>query len=132
MKYVFYSIGGYLESYEVIYFEKTEIIQITQEDLMHGINQTKSISVEFFDNILSNIEAITNSWEQEYINPEILDGTQWELLLSKHSKNVTDQLLKETDKSNEISGIKFFYGSNSYPDNFKQIEEYMEKLFIEK
>lgn len=129
MKYIFYLIGGYFEGYESVSLEKYgKDVRVTRSNLSNVMNETKTTSAEFFNKVLSEVSTITQGWKNNYSNPNILDGTQWELLISVYSKKDTDRMLDELNGSAEINGILFYSGSNAYPDNFEQLETYMEGI----
>lgn len=100
------------------------------KDNLHGIeiDSVEYLSQKFMNEVLFNIESIIDDWEYEYFNPDILDGTQWELLISNYSKDKTDILLDNEEDLNKIPGIRSFSGSNDYPENFEQISMYMDVL----
>lgn len=129
VKYILYLIGGYFEEYESVTLEKYgKDVRVNRSNLSNVMNETKTTSAEFFDEVLSEISTITQGWKNNYSNPNILDGTQWELLISVYSKKDTDRMLDELNGSAEINGILFYSGSNAYPDNFVQLETYMEGI----
>ena len=129
VKYIFYLIGGYFEGYESVSLEKYgKDVRVTRSNLSNVMNETKTTSAEFFNKVLSEVSTITQGWKNNYSNPNILDGTQWELLISVYSKKDTDRMLDELNGSAEINGILFYSGSNAYPDNFEQLETYMEGI----
>lgn len=126
--YIFYSIGNYHEGYEIVYLEKREKSWITRKELPQNVDKTSYKPVYFFEQVFLDIKKMIEGWEPEYTNPDVLDGTQWELLISVYSKDETDRLTRDVDDPNEIPGILFFYGSNEYPDNFELLERYMEEI----
>lgn len=129
VKYIFYSIGSYYAGHEIVCIEKKDKSVVLKGNL-HGmeIDSIEYLSLPFMNEVLFNIEPIINAWKYEYSNPDILDGTQWELLISTYSKDKTDNLMDNVDDLNEIQGIRFFSGSNDYPENFEQISMYMDVL----
>lgn len=128
VKYVFFSIGGYFGGYESIYLERGK--DETRLSLHRWIEEPQTITklTGFFDKVLADVEKLIKKWDVNYYNPDILDGTQWEILLSIHSKEETDRLAGETDKVEDIPGVRFSSGSNDYPKNFRELEKYMEEL----
>lgn len=129
VKYILYLIGGYFEGYESVTLEKYgKDVRVNRSNLSNVMNETKITSADFFDEVLSEISTITQGSKNNYSNPNILDGTQWELLISVYSKKDTDRMLDELNGSAEKNGILFYSGSNAYPDNFEQLETYMEGI----
>lgn len=128
VNYIFYSIGGYFGGHETIYLERGEIE--TKLSLRHWMKEpeTKSKPLDYFDEVLADIEKIIKKWDAEYFDPDVMDGTQWEILLSTHSKEETDRLADETEKIEDITGVRVSSGSNDYPKNFRKLEKYMERL----
>lgn len=128
VKYIFFSIGGYFGGYESIYLERGKYE--TSLSIRRWVEEPQTITkpASFFDEVLADIEKIIKKWDVDYYNPDILDGTQWEILLSNHSKEETDRLASETDKVEDIPGVRFSSGSNDYPKNFRKLEKYMEGL----
>ena len=61
------------------------------------------------ENIIDEINVW--KWDKEYYNNTVLDGTQWELLIKRKGRRK-----------------RRIYGSNKYPENFKDFENCINKL----
>lgn len=64
---------------------------------------------EFYEDFKNYLINKTKEWEKEYYDPNVLDGTQW---------NIT---LVEDDID--------YSGSNTFPDNFDNVMEFIDKVF---
>ena len=60
-----------------------------------------------FLHILEEIHI--GKWKREYVDIDVLDGTQWDLTIEYTDGSKLD-----------------FYGSNDYPDNFRKLLDLME------
>ena len=124
VKYIFYSIGSYYAGHEIVCIEKKDSnLELRSNLYSSEIDSVEYLSLQFMKEVLFNIEPVIEKWEHEYFNPDILDGTQWELLVSNYSKDKTDDLTAPNGDLNKIPGIRFFSGSNEYPENFEQNEK---------
>lgn len=109
---VIFSIGGFLEGYktrtiivdeEHIYFDAERSSMLNSSTLHNGLDYPCG-KEEFLDGIQA---LYIGEWRMNYMNHDILDGTQWELTI-------------------EFSdGHKPFKtgGSNAYPYNFDNLQE---------
>lgn len=78
-------------------------INIISRDQSRG---RKSIQVEEYQRIIKTVySCVPGEWEQEYDNPYVLDGTQWELNIA------FEQGYRRADGRSKIE----VYGSNAYP-----------------
>ena len=100
-----FSIGGFFDGYE------TSTVIIEGDNV--SMTVTHSLSAKQSTYLLDKVEFFTGlkalhieDWEQQYIDSDILDGTQWSLELFFDD-------IKRTLK---------FAGSNAYPDNFAELE----------
>ncbi len=109
-----FQIGGYFGGTErrTLTFEGEKIVVEREgfngfmpelDTVEHYVGKTKTILI----NGLKEIHI--GRWKEDYYNPEILDGTQWHLVLVF------------SDQSKVESG-----GSNSFPRNFKRFLNLME------
>lgn len=127
INYIFYSIGGYFEGLESVYLERGPETKLVREKWPEEPNVIMRPD-SFFDEALSDIEGIIENWKDSYYNSKILDGTQWQILLSVHSRDKTKQLIDMAGNLKDVPGTIFSGGSNDYPENFKELEKYMEVL----
>ena len=79
--------------------------------ITHFIKSPSKIKWDNFFLFLDNIKIW--EWKKEYVDPNILDGTQWEIEVSNSSKKIKS------------------YGSNKFPNkkNFKGLMNEIETLF---
>lgn len=74
-------------------------------DNLHEFEQNKL----HYDLFISDLKELIKNWDNEYVDNNIMDGTQW------HIK----------DKKNKID----IYGSNKFPDNYDELVELFKKYF---
>ena len=115
-KYIKFTIGGYFDGYKTVeIFIGTK--NVTYKILRNGLlecNKKKSPAVEVSDEWLKEFDVLNVfSWEKDYYNAEILDGTQWELIY-KHGRR-----------------LYHGHGSNDYPENFEKFLDWLDKLIPE-
>ena len=60
-----------------------------------------------YELFIEKLNAMTNNWEEKYVNNDILDGTQWHLEYNN----------------------KRICGSNAYPNNYNEIKEFLLDAF---
>ena len=133
VKYIYYSIGGFFEGHDILRFERLDNTKITRFNPMDCPEEITFKTLEYFDLILIDVQSMVKDWKEYYEDPKfiICDGTQWEILLSVHSKDETDTLISEVEDPNEVPGVWHSGGSNYYPKNFRRLEKYMAKIYDE-
>jgi len=85
-----------------------EIGQIKYNDILGVINEEKTLEY------LKNLFGIIDSWNKEYINTKMIDGSTWKLTINYSSGNK-----------------KEYSGKSSYPNNFEAFERLNYKLLDE-
>jgi len=102
-----FSIGGFGSENHKIFNENFDlIVEIDFFASRHFISKDKW---EEFWQVVDKIDAWR--WAKDYINQDILDGTQWELVIDRKGKR-----------------RRRIFGSNDYPPNFKLLLEAINKL----
>ncbi len=115
MKNIFYFYHGGFRgpSIEIMYKKNNfEISFMNQGHLVtHYIKQPSEIKWDKFFLFLDDIKIW--EWKKEYIDPNILDGTQWEIKISNSYKKIKS------------------YGSNKFPNKkkFNDLINEIETLF---
>jgi len=100
-----FTIGGFRgENIKIFKYYNSLIVQTSERPIFDDIDKishklTKDQWIFFWDR-MDKINIW--NWEKDYFNQEVLDGTQWELLIKREGK-----------KKIQI------YGSNAYPENFQ-------------
>ena len=116
IKYIKFTIGGYFDGYktvEVFIGTKNVSYKILRNGLF-DFNKKKSPAVEVSEEWLKEFEELNIfSWEKDYYNYEILDGTQWELVFKWGKKTYHG------------------HGSNAYPEKFEKFLDWLDKLIPE-
>lgn len=64
---------------------------------------------EFYDYFIEKLNRMTTNWNNNYVNNQIMDGTQWDLNIKSINKN--------------------FSGSNAFPENYDEVIKYLDKTF---
>lgn len=109
IKSVYFSDGGYFGGYQTILFEKRkEKVALSVKtfnppaDLGQG-----EISEKEWNKMLDKLfcRLYIHEWKKSYVNPDILDGEQWELRL---------KLTRDRQRN--------YYGSNAYPPLWKELK----------
>ena len=87
------------------------IVEINHHRINHEEfnRQTSSEQWDEFWKIVDEIDAWR--WGKDYFNQEVLDGTQWELVIDRKGKR-----------------RRRIFGSNDYPPNFKLLLDAINKL----
>lgn len=81
-------------------------IPIPEDDSKFNVSIKTEVE---YKKLINDIKEATKNWEKEYVNPNILDGTQW---------NITA----------EEFGINFS-GSNEFPSNYSKVKKIIIKHF---
>ena len=112
-----YSIGGYsqgessfnLDGYEVSFWENLFACEV--QPPQQWINR-KVVSEDEKEKLIETLNKIKFlTWKKEYDDKEMLDGTQWTILVTYNGN------LK-----------KKVYGSNAYPKGFNKFETHLKQL----
>ena len=104
---VIFTIGGYFDGYETrTVLLDGENLHMTVTHSLHPEVREIALSLTKTEFLNHLCELHIEGWKLKYIDPDILDGTQWELAIyfSNGYKPVT------------------IAGSNVYPDNFAELE----------
>lgn len=113
---LYFSIGGF--------FDGNKDIKIWNEDGIfyatyrgdfreRGKEYTKKLSAQEVSKLENSLKRCgISSWDDEYDNPEIMDGTQWEIAYKESGKD-----------------IKEVYGSNEYPKNWRSFTNAINAIF---
>ena len=64
---------------------------------------------EYYDNFIKDLLKEVEEWKEFYDNPNIMDGTQWDIELKEHHKS--------------------YHGSNDFPTNFKSVTKLLSNYF---
>lgn len=102
-----FTIGGYFDGYETrTVLLDGEAVRMTITHSLHPEEREIALSMtkDAFLNRLRELHI--EGWKSKYIDPDILDGTQWELEIYFY----------DGYKPVKIAG------SNAYPDNFAELE----------
>jgi len=93
-----FSCGGYFGGYNTIRFSNGTVTLSNSQAPFN--EQNKKVSEERLAAFWEKVETIgVWDWQDEYIDPNILDGTQWHLILVHGDRE------------------KKIYGSNMFPPN---------------
>lgn len=116
IKQLKFTVGGYFCGYKTVeIFIGTK--NVSYKILRNGLEEVtkkKSRAVEVSDEWLAEFDALNIfSWEKNYFNAGICDGTQWELTL-KHGRK-------------SYRGV----GSNAYPENWARFLDWLDALIPE-
>lgn len=104
---IIFSIGGYFDGYETrTVLLDGEKLRMTITHSLHSEVREIALSLTKTEFLNRLRELHIEGWKSKYIDPDILDGTQWELEIyfSDGYKPVT------------------IAGSNAYPTNFAELE----------
>lgn len=104
---IVFSIGGFFDGYETrTVLLDGENLRMIIEHPLHPERREVALSMTKHEFLNGLRELHIEGWKSKYIDPDILDGTQWELEIyfSDGYKPVT------------------IAGSNAYPTNFAELE----------
>ena len=102
-----FTIGGYFDGYETrTVLLDGEKLRMTITHSLHSEVREIALSLTKMEFLNRLRELHIESWKSKYIDPDILDGTQWEL---------------EINFSDGYKPVNIA-GSNAYPDNFAELE----------
>lgn len=75
-----------------------------------GINLYKSFhDEEYYDSFISKLLELTHEWKEEYYDNDIMDGMQWDIHFWQLNKT--------------------YAGSNNFPQNYKEVMDYVKESF---
>lgn len=115
-KQIKFTVGSFFDGYKTVEIS-VGTKKVSYKILRNGLNdveQKKSRAVEVGDEWLAEFDELNIfSWEKNYFNAEILDGTQWELTLKHGRKNYRGG------------------GSNAYPENWARFLDWLDALIPE-
>ena len=115
-KYVKFTVGGFFVGYktvEIAIVRDTATYKILRNGLL-DVDKKKSPDLKVSDKWLKKLDALKIfNWQKDYFNPEILDGTQWELVFKDGEK------------------IYRGNGSNNYPENWEKFLDWLDELIPE-
>ena len=116
LKSFFFSCGGFFGGYNEMNIESngiSSVLCVTPSRLTGKADIKKELSADewkaFSDKIMSTFHLF--DWKDEYVNHDILDGTQWSIKV-----NYIDETQKEV------------YGSNDYPDNWDDFIQFINEF----
>ncbi len=105
-----FSCGGYFRGYNTIHYSNGKVALSNSQKPFD--KQTEDILEENLKAFWQQIDSIgVWDWQEKYMDPHILDGTQW------HLKLVHD------DREKKI------YGSNMFPPNISVSDNRKSKVF---
>ena len=103
-----FSIGGYFDGYETrTVLLDGEAVRMTITHSLHPEEREIALSLTKTEFLNHLYELHIEGWKSKYIDPDILDGTQWELEI----------YFSDGYKPVNIAG------SNAYPDYFADLEK---------
>ena len=103
-----FTIGGYFDGYETrTVLLDGENLHMTVTHSLHPEEREIALSLTKTEFLNCLRELHIEGWKSKYIDPDILDGTQWEL---------------EIYFSDGYKPVKIA-GSNAYPDYFADLEK---------
>lgn len=95
---------------------RTTTVQFGGDQVVYEVKHSLSPAPSFPEIDLDKSEFIAElqslhleDWDREYVNPDILDGEQWELTI------------QFSDRKRPLK----IYGDNAYPPNFKEFQKLM-------
>lgn len=98
-----FEIGGFFSGYKQvkIWFENGKMLKVYKGDFdklnLEYVGEVEAKEQLFLESSLAKIRI--NSWKKEYVDPDVRDGTQWELEYKEQGKRG-----------------RHIYGSNDYPE----------------
>lgn len=80
------------------------------DNTISGINLYKSFhDEEYYDSFISKLLELTHEWKEEYYDSDIMDGMQWDIHFWQLNKT--------------------YAGSNNFPQNYKEVMDYVKESF---
>ena len=112
-KHIKFTIGGYFSGYKTVELA-IGTKNVSYKILRNGLNDVdkkNSRVIGLSEEWLADFDALNiPSWETDYSNAEVQDGTQWELIYKWGKKSYIG------------------HGSNAYPENFGRFLDWLDKL----
>ena len=107
-----FEYGGFgTDNYKIYNNDFNLIVEINHHRINHE-EFNRPISSEEWDEFWKVIDDLDAwRWGKDYFNQEVLDGTQWELVIDRKGKR-----------------RRRIFGSNDYPPNFKVLLDAINKL----
>ena len=113
IKHIKFTIGGVFSGYKTVELAigtKNVSYKILRNGL-NDIDKKNSRVVGLSEEWLADFDALNiSSWETDYTNAEVQDGTQWELIYKWGKKSYIG------------------HGSNAYPENWNKFLDWLDKL----
>ena len=105
-----FNVGGFFDGHTEITIKKNEKGALVQVRTMPGYEEapeTKQITPLKWNRIVNTLysQMYLHEWKKKYVDPDVLDGTQWSLDI--HLTN---------------NRVRHYYGSNEYPPYWKELE----------
>ena len=107
-----FEYGGFgTDNYKIYNNDFNLIVEINHHRINHEEFNRPILSEEWdeFWKVIDDLDAWR--WGKDYFNQEVLDGTQWELVIDRKGKR-----------------RRRIFGSNDYPPNFKVLLDAINKL----
>ncbi|MCR5352919.1 MAG: hypothetical protein K6D98_01280 [Clostridiales bacterium] len=117
---VYFSYGGFFGGYDNFLIEKTQSGIVS--NYLHLPIATKSrnpvsreLSYKEWEKLMNAFysKMFVHEWDGEYVNYDILDGTQWSLELRL-----------------EDGSVKRYHGSNAFPPYWEELKKLFEPYFV--
>ncbi len=111
-----FSVGGFFDGHTITTINKTPdgaVVEIMRGPNYGGQSDHRQISIKEWQDILDKLyrDLHIQEWKRKYVDPKILDGTQWDLTIT-----LANGRKKE------------YYGSNAYPPNWGEVEKLFDEL----
>lgn len=115
-KYIKFTIGGFFDGYKTVEISikgGAVSYKILRNGLLN-VDKKTSTAAQVPENWIGELDALNIfDWDKDYLDVDILDGTQWELIFKDGRK------------------IYRGHGSNAYPENFMQFLDWLDVLIPE-
>lgn len=114
IQYLEFELTGYFSDYRKIIISDRSYSLIKSEiPYCPGTNEQGILIARKTGDLINKLNSINLlKWNREYVNKNVMDGTQWELKL----------------KYNDNKRRKIIYGSNAYPYSEEFSTEYSERF----
>lgn len=102
--------GGFFDGHRTtaVYFDGDQVVY----EIKHSLSPAPFFPEVDLDKseFIAELQSLhLEDWDREYVNPDILDGEQWQLTI------------RFSDKKRPLK----IYGDNAYPPNFKKFQKLM-------
>ena len=114
MSKLYFEIVGFRgENIRIFKYYNSIVVQTSDRPYYEDIDKiSHKLTKDQWDSFWSNLDQIDVwNWEKDYFNQDVLDGTQWELVIDRKGKR-----------------RRRIFGSNDYPPNFKLLLDAINKL----